>query len=247
MKTNEYRHFISLGYFCSVSSELERLGLRDSSSPFDWCISDLEGVKNAIENHFEGFLDYENLYQHKDNLAHYINMRYHISFYHDFNPYVSLEKQLPSVKEKYERRIKRFYQNIEEPTLFIRYISNEDGTNKELKWLEENFEKLLKLLQSFNNKNNIIFIANENVISDKIKIYHVEKDENDTVARKFFDKNQELCEFFNSLEYPLRYENLKRYLKKKKNEEKSLNQVKKKIKKKIDTRFRKKYVHEMKY
>lgn len=245
MKTNEYRHFISLGYFCSVSLELERVGLRDTSSPFDWCISDLEGVKNVIENHFEGFLDYENLSQHTDNLAHYTNMRYHISFYHDFNQYTSLEKQLPSVREKYNRRIDRFYQNIKEPTLFIRYISSEEESDKEVKWLEENFEDLLKLLKSFNNKNNIIFIANENVISDKIKIYHVEKDENDTVARKFLDKNQELSDFFGSLEYPLRHENLKKYRQKKKNEAKKLNRLRKNVKKKIDTKFRKKYVHEI--
>ena len=157
LKTNKYTHFISLGYFCSVASELERIGLRDSSSPFDWCISDLEGVKNLIENNFEGFLDYENMYQHTDNLAHYINMRYHISFYHDFNQYDSLKKQLPGVKKKYKRRIERFYQNIKEPTLFIRYISDEDGTSKELKWIEKNYDDLLKLLQSFNNKNNIIY------------------------------------------------------------------------------------------
>lgn len=50
-------HYISLGYFCSIAMELERLGLRSESSPFDWLISDFEGVIHAIENHFEDFLN----------------------------------------------------------------------------------------------------------------------------------------------------------------------------------------------
>lgn len=32
----EYENVISLGYFCSVASEIERLGLRRHSGPFDW-------------------------------------------------------------------------------------------------------------------------------------------------------------------------------------------------------------------
>ena len=43
MKNKEYKHFISLGYFCSVAMELERFGLRSESGPFDWVISDMRG------------------------------------------------------------------------------------------------------------------------------------------------------------------------------------------------------------
>lgn len=39
----KYENFISLGYFCSVALELQRLGLRSCSSPFDWCISEWSG------------------------------------------------------------------------------------------------------------------------------------------------------------------------------------------------------------
>lgn len=38
-----YKHVISLGFFCSVALELERKGLRDASYPFDWLISDFQG------------------------------------------------------------------------------------------------------------------------------------------------------------------------------------------------------------
>lgn len=38
-----YQNYISLGYFCGVAQDLEKLGLRNTSSPFDWCITDLGG------------------------------------------------------------------------------------------------------------------------------------------------------------------------------------------------------------
>ena len=50
-----FSHFISLGYFCSVALELERVGLRSASSPFDWLVSDFSGVIDLIENHFDSF------------------------------------------------------------------------------------------------------------------------------------------------------------------------------------------------
>lgn len=57
MNNNYYKHVISLGYFCSVALELERIGLRNTAYPFDWCISDFSGVIEAIENGFSEWLD----------------------------------------------------------------------------------------------------------------------------------------------------------------------------------------------
>lgn len=56
---DRYDNFISLGYFCDVAKDLEQLGLRDVSSPFDWCISDFRGVVAAIENNFHDFMNIE--------------------------------------------------------------------------------------------------------------------------------------------------------------------------------------------
>ena len=58
----KYKHFISLGYFCSVALELERIGLRNCSSPFDWCITEWKGLEKALTTRFQNFLKYENLY-----------------------------------------------------------------------------------------------------------------------------------------------------------------------------------------
>lgn len=241
-------HYISLGYFCSVALELEKLGLRSESSPFDWLISDFEGVIHAIQNHFEDFLAPEYLAQNTRDRSHYKNTKYDVQFFHDFDAYQSLDDQLPSVQAKYCRRIERFYKSITEPTLFIRYINNSQKSgsrSKEIQWIEENYDSVLALLKSFNNENDILFIANDGVTSEKIKLYNVPKDENDTVARSPFDKNRELSDFFNNIDFPEKQHNINRYLQKQKQKKKS--HFKKKllgIRKKV---FYKEYVHSQLY
>lgn len=126
----QYKNFISLGYFCSVALELEKIGLRSTSSPFDWVISNYEGVINAIQNHFEDFLSYDHLLQSESIRKRYFDEKYRMWFFHDFDQYHSLKAQLPDVKAKYLRRIDRFYEDIKQPTLFVRYISDE--TEEEL-------------------------------------------------------------------------------------------------------------------
>lgn len=242
------KHYISLGYFCSVASDLERIGLRNESSPFDWLICDFEGVIKAIQNNFDNFLDYNFLSQNRQYPSYYLNTKYNVQFYHDFSPYLSLKEQLPTVQEKYRRRIKRFYVSISEPTLFIRYISDEqhiNGSSKELLWIEEHYDEIIALLKSFNEDNEILFIANENLKSSKIKIHHVKKDKNDAVNRRPIVSTPYLMELFNSFEFANRKENLLHYKKKK------LNRLVYKIKKKIVSRIKKifanKYTHDNQY
>lgn len=192
-----YNTVISLGFFCSVAQELERIGLRDASYPFDWLISDFIGVITSIDNHFKDFLKYDYLAQMRVNPRYYINTKYGFQFYHDFNPYQPLKKQIRKVRKKYKRRIKRFYKSISYPTLFVRYIENVD----ELKWIEANYNSIVQLIKSFNPHNSIVFISNDELKSDKLRHYTVKKDENDTVARKPFTKNEELNKFFQNLPY----------------------------------------------
>ena len=69
----DYKNYISLGYFCNVASDLEQLGLRNTSSPFDWVISDFEGVIQAIDNQFSDFMVYDNLIQSEKFRNHYFD------------------------------------------------------------------------------------------------------------------------------------------------------------------------------
>lgn len=192
----EFKNFISLGYFCEVAEDLEKMGLRNTSSPFDWCITDFSKNIELIENHFEGFMNYDNLAQSIDDRNHYEDTRYNDFFFHDFTKYKPLSQQYDAVKAKYDRRIKRFLKNIESPTLFIRYISNEEknfsGRSIELEWIENNKDYVDQVLKSYNPDNQIIFIGDLNTRSDKIKIYNVEVDKGDIVSRSPIYNNVEL-------------------------------------------------------
>lgn len=241
------QHYISLGYFCSVASELDCLGLRNESSPFDWLISDFEGVIAAIKNNFEDFLAYDYLAQNRQRPSYYMNTKYNVHFYHDFSPRTPLKEQLPLVQEKYQRRINRFYASISEPTLFIRYISDEQPVNdssQELLWIEEHYDEIIALLKSFNPENEIIFIANKGLNSSIVHIHHVQKDKNDVVNRKPIVSTPALLELFNSFEYAPKSDNLLRYKKKK------FSRIASKIKKIYTLSqkyFMRTYVHENQY
>lgn len=187
-----YNNFISLGYFCNVASDLEELGFRNTSSPFDWNISVFEGVIDAIDNKFENFMNYEDLIQSQKYPSHYFDPHYKIWFFHDFNKYEPLKKQYTNVKNKYNRRIKRFLNNITEPTLFFRYIANEDEQKHELRWIEQNSLQIDNVIKRYNPKNKIIYIGDQYTYSNTIKIFHVTRDKNDLVSRHPIINNIEL-------------------------------------------------------
>lgn len=249
--SKQYEHVISLGAFCSVASELDRVGLRSTSSPFDWLICDFDSVINLMKSHFANFLDYNSLIQSSIYHERYYNSTCGIYFYHDFNKRKPLKKQISDVSLKYDRRIRRFYQDISSPTLFVRYISSEKeltGRLGELEWLEENYEKVIQFLKSFNSRNDLILIANTGVNSSLFKIYNVAPDENDIVARKFLDKNSELYDFLNGIECPRRNENVIFYKKKMKNKGRFFIRLKNKIKLIVEDRTKyMEYIHDKQY
>lgn len=164
-----FKHVISLGFFCSVSSEMEKIGLRGASYPFDWVISDFKSVIECIENDFDDFLNYNNIVQYENERSYYYDKKYKIHFYHDFSKYIDLNTQLDNVKSKYDRRIERFKNDIKESTLFLRYIES----NIELDYIEKNYEYIIRLLKKFNSENELILIANNDISSSFLKIYKV--------------------------------------------------------------------------
>ncbi len=189
----KYQNIISLGFFCSPAIELNYLNLRKSSQPFDWVISsNFNQVLELIDNNFKDFLNPKFLFQLKQYPQYYRNIKYNIDFYHDFDELKSFNKQIDKIKQKYDRRIKRFYNTIKEPTLFLRYICSKE----EAIYINNNYEKINKLLKSYNANNDIIFVANKEDLylktSSDIKIWYVEKDNNDDVARHFLRENSEL-------------------------------------------------------
>lgn len=248
---NNFSNFISLGYFCSVARDLEKIGLRDFSSPFDWILSDFKSVISLINNNFMNFMNYENLAQSKNDRTHYLDLKNKIFFFHDFSKYKSLEKQYDCVYEKYNRRIIRFYKEIKKPTLFIRYISNEikdeNGKSTELNYIEENYKSIIATLKKFNKNNELFFIADNEVISEKIKIFHVDLDIDDVVCRSPIVKNDELYNLLNNVEHINKRKNINRYKRKEFNRKIILFKGYKKILKTLKKRFLKEYIHNKTY
>lgn len=229
----KYDFIISLGFFCGVSTELDRIGLRDFSGPFDWVISSWDGIMKCLENDFCDLLEINNLEQYSNEPSYFIDTNYEISFFHDFNEYLSLEEQIEKVKEKYLRRIKRFKKNIEHSTLFIRYIKDQEEAFK----IENNHSYIKKLLKSFNPENEIIFIVNNGVCLRGIEAYFVDKDDGDSVARSFLEVNKELKNYLCSDIYgeEKRVDNIKNYRKKKRI--KKLMKYPKKIERILNKKF----------
>ena len=133
---NKFDNIISLGFFCGVSLDLQKMGLRSASYPFDWLLSSFSSVVNAIDSKFDRFLVYDNLSQNVFNRSHYRDDLYGFEFFHDFNYYQPLRKQYDKIQKKYLRRIARFYSSIQKPTLFIRYISSETNSDGKLTEIE---------------------------------------------------------------------------------------------------------------
>lgn len=248
MTNSAFTHFISLGYFCSVAMELERYGFRNASYPFDWLVTPrFDCVIDAIDTYFEGFLDYDALEQDPVKRQIYHNRNIHCSFVHDFNKYTPLSDQLPDVSDKFKRRIDRFYRDISEATLFIRYINDEDltsdGRSSELVWIENNLDRIFGSIRHDNPENDILWIANTGVTSDRIQIYNVEKDAGDNVARRPFEKNPELGQLFDSFEIPDREQNLQRYLDKEQRKKTISYRLRKKATNAIESAFKHEYIH----
>lgn len=190
----KYENIISLGHFCSVALEMERYGLRSHSYPFDWLISDNFGsVIDLINNNFEGFFDKLHFIEGYQDEGYVRNDRFHVDFYHDFVGGKSLDSQLIEVHNKYDRRIKRFYRDISNKTLFIRYV----GSREEFDWIYSNRVFIEDSIRKYCEDNKIVYIGKDyGIIPRGIEYYFVSPDKNDTVARHFVLKSKIMLIFF---------------------------------------------------
>lgn len=115
-----YDFVCGIGHYCVTASYLKRHNLRFASGPFDWHAQGRNALLanvRLIENDFNGFLNFESLEPipdtanavnktHKDFYRDRVN---DICFFHDFPRGVPLSESFAAVREKYDRRIDRFY------------------------------------------------------------------------------------------------------------------------------------------
>ena len=119
----KYDIIYSIGRDCACALYLQQNGLRSTSGPFDWLTN--AGFEDRFElmlNDFQYFLDKKYLKQMPKptqfpadkNNDYYENIKTQLYFWHDFPADKSFDEAYPEVKLKYERRIKRFYENIKD-------------------------------------------------------------------------------------------------------------------------------------
>ena len=138
MKKQKFDAIYSIGYNCPSSMYLKKAHLRGYSGPFDWLINaDFETRIKLILNNFKDFLDPKdmaplakdpNMFNDK-KCDYYQNLRNGFYFFHDFPIGIPFERVFPEVVARYDRRIKRFYQNINKAnTVLLVWFSHQHNT-----------------------------------------------------------------------------------------------------------------------
>jgi hypothetical protein len=178
-------NYLSLGYDCSPSSALKTLNLRNFALPFDWIVSNIDSFDSCFKEGFVGF--HTELKYNKKNLID----KYGFVFPHDYPLEDSKDnennvgdgmfgeqegkiiiedwnKYYIIVKEKYDRRIKRFLNivNSDVPIIALCRFTTYDVM------------RLKELFIKYFNKHNIIFINSTTEKSNIPYIFNVNTEEN---------------------------------------------------------------------
>lgn len=228
--THRFKNVISLGHFCAPAMQLEKLGYRRASYPFDWLIiRDFELVLHLFEYGFEGseFFRKDAFEQARVNKSVYRNAKTGVRFLHDFNDYETFEAQFDAFQQKYQRRMARFQKDIICPTLFIRYIGSQD----ELEFIEMNVTMIDSIMKSKCAENEILYVCNSD-LDPNIDIIKLNKNFDYNFIE---DGSHEFAEWLRK-----NYDNELSFRKKK-------NNITKKIVSCIIHCIRKKYIHSQVY
>lgn len=119
--TKKYDIIYSIGRDCACAMYMKKTNLRLTSGPFDWLTNaGFEQRFHLMMNDFDGFLDKDLLqpmekpaaFPADKNNNYYKNTKTDLYFWHDFPADEDFDKAYVSVKNKYDRRIERFYKNI---------------------------------------------------------------------------------------------------------------------------------------
>lgn len=162
----EYDFIFGIGQACSCSETLRLSGLQFQSYPLDWLFGgSITSRMDLLLNNFENFINKDDLTKvgERENPLPcdiYYNNSNGLTFNHDFALRQDINDTYPSVKEKYDRRIKRLYDNIEKSNkILIVYIQTPMDT-KPTGIREILKEYYAKLSERFPNKEiNIAYLV----------------------------------------------------------------------------------------
>ncbi len=198
MTAPKFQHVVSLGQACSTAAALSRLGLRESSGPFDWIISNIQLNMTLIKNHFEDFLNPDNLVHrhHPLNNGQYFDQKYNIGFIHDFDPLQDappLSEQIEGVQAKYRRRIDYLYRALNESVLLVKGIGDYDAA-----YINEHIDELRAYIKSYHPNNEFLFFCQQQIDHSKypnIKIHEIGFNPHDHISGKSFDDDPTLIAY----------------------------------------------------
>ncbi len=178
VKKQKYDIIYSLGFNCACALYLNQNKLRLTSGPLDW-ISNMT-FNDRIELILNDFADYLKLSDLKkitpdnrtQNLKYdvYKNEKLNCIFPHEFLYNIPLEKSYDEVFKKYQRRIDRFYKNInqKQKTLLVWFSLDSKITDEDI--LNAN----KKLCAKFNKNVDMLIIENDdNLINKDMQIIHI--------------------------------------------------------------------------
>ena len=210
--SNKFDIVFSIGEDCSCTSYLRRCNLQNYSYPFDWLTN--APFKNRITliyDDFENFLNINDLKplvkkannENEKKFDLYENIKNEIYFYHDFPAGLNINESHKIVSEKYQRRIKRFYNEIEKSQKILFVWLSHSKLHSEEKIIDA-YEKLhnkfsnkeIYLLiienntenKSINLKDNHVLIINQDTKSDDKKHHYDKTMGNKTNNLKVFKK-----------------------------------------------------------
>ncbi len=164
--------FISLGSTCGIAYQLQKLGLKKESLPFDWVKSDnMTSICHIIKNGFDSFGEFSQLELQRQSTKHPVletddwistentvsyvyRNKIGIQFFHDFPDQFDSETSSIYInfKNKYIRRFDRFYGLFSSGKKLV-FIRDEFKPNK---LSRESVEELIDLLVSMLSNNTTI-------------------------------------------------------------------------------------------
>ena len=164
----KFQEIVPLGFLCMVAQDLEKMGMRNNSYPFDWVITDFSDVIAIIKNGFSEFLQDVCQDEEHDNVYH--DVKTGVAYYHDFFPDKTIEQQIDAVRVKYSRRIARFYETAKNPTLYIRFVRNE----RDLAYIEDSFSEIEDIFKNLNSQSECVYILSKELAqTTKLRKYFV--------------------------------------------------------------------------
>lgn len=205
-----FDNFVSLGCFCGTASSLLKYGLRSFSGPFDWIISDFDGVVDNMDNNFCDFLNKDNLQILSDESG-IIDSKYGFYFKHD--KISGFDEEFEKVYAKYKRRIEKFRIILKSKTCFIRVVKD----NEEVSYISDNIDYINQVIKKENSNNEIIFMIPDFLPAPKslTSYYIIDRDSYFSIFNSekelgsLFDKNEEFITYCkNNYSEQLRKENM---------------------------------------